>query len=283
MMRPALQAVAGAIALAAAFWALAQVAVPNLTARVTDLTGTLTRSETAALEARLASFEAEQGTQVAVLMVPTTAEEPIEAFGIRVADAWKLGREAVDDGAILIVAKDDRRLRIEAGYGLEGAIPDAIAKRIISEIITPYFRRGDYYTGISAGVDAILAAAANEPLPEPSPASQAGGDRVDIGFAILMGVVALGWTLRKAIGTVPASLLGAVVVGTVVTLLVAVGPALFMALVAAVLIAGGGRGGGGGLVHSGGYRGGGGGFGRGGGGFRGGGGGFGGGGASGSW
>ena len=127
--------------------------VPPLTARVTDLTGTLTDEQRAALEAKLAAFEREKGAQVAVLVVPTTRPEDIAQYSIRVVDAWKLGRARPDDGVLLLVAKDDRQLRIEVGYGLEGALPDAIASRIIRETITPRFRQGDFYGGIDAGVD----------------------------------------------------------------------------------------------------------------------------------
>jgi uncharacterized protein len=119
------------------------------------------------IETKLANLEAKKGSQIAVLIVPTTQPEEIEQFGIRVEDAWKLGRKGVDDGAILIVAKNDRRVRLEVGYGLEGALPDAIANRIITETITPHFKSGDYDGGIEAGVDQIISVVNGEPLPEP--------------------------------------------------------------------------------------------------------------------
>lgn len=150
---------------AALVWA--QVAVPELTRRVTDLTGTLTAAQTDALEARLAQFEAQKGSQIAVLIVPTTAPEDIAQFGIRVADAWKIGRQKIDDGVILIVAKQDRALRIEVGYGLEGAIPDAIAKRIIDEQMAPRFRDGDFAGGLGAAVDTLVRVIDGENLPPP--------------------------------------------------------------------------------------------------------------------
>jgi uncharacterized protein len=145
----------------------ADVAVPPLTARVTDLTGTLSGGAVTRLETKLANLEAKKGSQVAVLIVPTTQPEDIEQFGIRVEDAWKLGRKGVDDGAYLIVAKNDRRVRIEVGYGLEGALPDAIANRIITETITPHFKLGDYDGGVEAGVDQMISVINGEPLPEP--------------------------------------------------------------------------------------------------------------------
>src|SRR5512140_439195 len=138
--------------LAAAGFAQAEVAVP-VPARVTDQTGTLTPDQVQGLERTLRAFEARKGSQIAVLIVPTTQPETIEQFGIRVADRWKLGRKGIDDAAILIVAKNDRTLRIEVGYGLEGALNDATSKRIISEVIVPRFTQGDLYGGIAAGVD----------------------------------------------------------------------------------------------------------------------------------
>src|SRR4029077_19214413 len=131
----------------------ADVAVPPLTARVTDLTGTLSGEAGDRLESKLAAFEAKKGSQIAVLIVPTTQPEDIDQFGIRVEDAWKLGRKGVDDGAYLIVAKNDRRVRIEVSYGLEGAMSDAIANRIVDETITPHFKQGDFDGGIEAGVN----------------------------------------------------------------------------------------------------------------------------------
>ena len=141
--------------------------MPPLTARVTDLTGTLTPQQRAALEERLAAFEARKGSQIAVLIVPTTQPETIEQFGIRVAEQWKLGRKGVDDGALLVVAMKDRTLRIEVGYGLEGALPDAVAKRIIEEDIVPRFKQGDFFGGIDAGVSRMMSVIEGEPLPPP--------------------------------------------------------------------------------------------------------------------
>lgn len=132
------------------------VAIPSLSTRVMDQSGVLSSEQRASLEQKLASFEASKGAQIALLIVPTTQPETIEQFAIRVFEAWKLGRKGVDDGLLLLVAKDDRRLRIEVGYGLEGGITDALAKRIISDVMTPKFKAGDLPGGIVAGIDAIL-------------------------------------------------------------------------------------------------------------------------------
>src|SRR3984957_20118381 len=139
-----------------AFAALADVAVPPLTGRVVDQTGTLSSSDVAALTQTLRDFEARKGSQIAVLIVPTTEPETIEQYSIRVAEALKIGRKKIDDGALLVIAKNDRKLRIEVGYGLEGALNDVTASRIISEIITPKFRNGDFSGGISDGVEKII-------------------------------------------------------------------------------------------------------------------------------
>lgn len=261
--------------------AQADVAVPPLTQRVTDLTGTLDAQQVQTLESRLAAFEQSKGAQLAVLIVPTTQPETIEQFGIRVADAWKLGRKGVDDGALLLIAKDDRALRIEVGYGLEGALNDATANRIIDEIIVPRFKRGDFYAGIEAGLAAMMQVVEGEPLPPPRRGAASGKYDIEsllfIAFALVVGV---GGMLRALLGRFPAALLMGAALAALAWFTIA---QLFIALLAGVLafvfvLLGGGRG----FVGYGGFGGGyGGGFG--GGGFSGGGGGFGGGGASGRW
>jgi len=260
--------------------AQAEVAVPPPTQRVTDLTATLDAGQTQSLEARLAAFEQQKGAQLAVLIVPTTQPETIEQYGLRVVEAWKLGRKGVDDGVLLLVAKDDRALRIEVGYGLEGALNDATANRIVEEIIVPPFKGGEFYSGIEAGVAAIIKVIEGEPLPPPKKLSVAAGQDMQslmfIGFVI---VVAVGGMLRAILGRVPAALLLGGVLGGLAWLLLASALIALLAGLAAfvfVLLGGIGRGMGGG-----GFGGGGGSFG--GGGFGGGGGGFGGGGASGRW
>src|SRR6267142_1472778 len=151
------------------FAAAADVAVPPLSGRVVDQTGTLTSGDIASLTQTLKDLETRKGSQIAVLIVPTTDQESIEQFSIRVAEAWKIGRKKVDDGALLVIAKNDRHLRIEVGYGLEGALTDVTTKRIIDEVITPKFKSGDFAGGISAGVDRIIRVIDGEKLPAPEP------------------------------------------------------------------------------------------------------------------
>lgn len=267
--------------------AVADVAVPPLTGRVVDQTGTLTSEQIATLDGTLQSFEQRKGSQIAVLIVPTTEPETIEQFSIRVADAWKIGRKKIDDGAILVIAKDDRRLRIEVGYGLEGALTDVTSKRIIDEIITPKFRQGDFAGGISAGVDRIIGVINGEPLPEPKH-QQNGADFLDslgsVGPVAFFAVLVFGGIFRSIFGR----LLGAVVTGGLVGLVIwflagTLAIAAIIGLIAFVFTligdsvvssGGGGRGGWSGGGWSGGSSG---------GGFSGGGGSFGGGGASGRW
>jgi uncharacterized protein len=263
--------------------AWAQVAVPQLTARVTDLTGTLTKEQTASLEQRLQSFEARKGSQIAVLMVPTTAPEAIEQYALRVAEGWKIGRKNVDDGAILVVAKNDRALRIEVGYGLEGALNDATASRIIREAITPRFREGDFYGGINAGVDRMLRVIDGEPLPDAAkPVPQVGGGIGQSLPILLIVAMVVGGLLRRMLGRTVGSVAAGGAVGAVAWLLVGAASIAVLAGILAFIftLVGGGAG----RRYYGGFPGGfgGGGWGR-GGGFRGGGGGFGGGGASGRW
>jgi uncharacterized protein len=148
------------------------VAVPPLVGRIVDLTGTLTPDQKSLLEGRMLEFEGRKGGQLALLIIPSTKPEAIEQYSIRVADAWKIGRKDIDDGVILIVAKNDRRLRIEVGRGLEGAIPDVIAKRVITEIITPYFYAGQYYDGVDQGLYQLTKLIDGEVLPPPRPRQQ---------------------------------------------------------------------------------------------------------------
>jgi uncharacterized protein len=143
------------------------IPVPRLAAHVSDLTGTLSRTQVAQLEKKLTELEARKGSQIAVLVVPTTRPEDIEQYSIRVAEHWRLGRKGIDDGALLLVAMKDREMRIEVGYGLEGALPDVVAKRIIDDIIAPQFRAGEFYNGLDAGLAAMIRVIGGEPLPPP--------------------------------------------------------------------------------------------------------------------
>jgi uncharacterized protein len=274
------------------------VAVPQLTARVTDLTGTLTADQSSSLEAKLAAFEQSKGSQVAVLVVPTTQPEAIEQYSIRVVDQWKLGRGKVDDGVLVLVALNDRKVRLEVGYGLEGVLPDATANRIIQQDIVPSFKRGDYYGGINTGVDRVMRVIEGEPLPEPELSPPAAGIPGLFNLLPFLFIFALigGSIFRRLFGRVGGALATGGLVGFLTWLLISIlGIAVIAGIVAFIFALMGGMGGGGpgaggngwysrrhgsGWGYPGGFGGGGGGF---GGGFRGGGGGFGGGGASGSW
>jgi len=269
--------------------AAAQIAVPPLAARVTDLTGTLTGEQRSTLEQALAAFEARKGSQVAVLIVPSTQPETVEQYAVRVEEAWKLGRKGVDDSVLLLVAKNDRRLRIEVGYGLEGALPDAVAKRIIEEDITPRFRNGDFYGGIRAGTERILRVIDGEKLPAPAahapPFSLPTEWLMPAFFALLVGSSILDRLLGRLFGAIgsgtAAGVIAWIFLGSILAGVLAGG--IFFIFVLAARLGGWRRGGFGGGWSSGGGNFGGGGFSGGGGGFSGGGGSSGGGGASGSW
>lgn len=251
-------------------------AVPPLSGRVVDLTGTLTAAEIAALDQRLADLERRKGSQLAVLMVPSTQPEAIEQFSMRVVEAWRLGRNQPDDGILLLIARDDRAVRIEVGYGLEGAIPDATAKRIIDEYLLPAFRAGDFAGGISAAVDRLIGLVDGEPLPAPVPSLVDSSENL-LPLVFMLALVA-GGILRRLLGPLPGAGVTALLAGGVAWLLAGtVAVALFMALVGFVIGLLGSGPGGRWVSHPRGWPGGG------GGGFRGGGGGFGGGGASGRW
>ena len=269
--------------------------VPELAARVTDLTATLTEEERGSLETKLADFERAKGAQIAVLLVPTVQPETIEAYAIRVAEAWKLGRKNVDDGALLIVAKQDRKLRIEVGYGLEGALNDATSKRIVSDLIAPRFKQGDYYGGIETGVNAMISVVSGESLPEPAASTDDAqlGDSLQSLFPVLLVLVLFGGGVSRLIfGRLPGAAIIAALAGGISWLLLTpfaiagiVGGIVAIVSFAVTLLTSGSHGGrhgswGGGSWSSGGGSS----WGSGdSGGFSGGGGGFGGGGASGDW
>lgn len=273
-------------------------ALPELRARVMDQTGTLDATSLAALESQLAAFEAERGSQVVVLMVPTTAPEDIADYTQRLGDAWKIGRQDVGDGVLFVIAKEDRRLRIAPAKTLEGAIPDLMARRILDQAVTPAFRKGDYAGGIQAGVDHILALIRGEALPLPNAAPSPGADGfewMDLLIFLVFAIPMIASVLRSIFGNKLGVLLTGVGAGGLAWALTAV---FWIALVAGLLgmlaslfmqrlphlpAAGQGRRGGHwGGPGNGGFRGGGG-FGGGGGFSSGGGGNFGGGGASGGW
>jgi uncharacterized protein len=265
--------------------------VPPLTGRVVDLTNTLNAGERQALDAKLAAWEARTTNQLVVLVVPTTVPESIDEYGIRVAEAWKIGQKGEDNGAIFIVAKDDKRMRIEVGYGFEGVLTDVTSRRIIGETVAPLFSQGKFAAGIDAGVDRIIAVVDDgKPLPPPGKQARkpARSGNIDFGtlfIVLLVAVPVVGGVLRSMLGNLGGSVAGAGLAGVAAwfvagSLLVA-GIAGIVAFFIILFSIFGGRGG---WIPIGGGGGGGlGGFGGGGGGFSGGGGGFGGGGASGGW
>ncbi|WP_114239030.1 YgcG family protein [Dyella sp. C9] len=271
-------------------------AVPQLTRHVTDLTGTLTPQQVDQLDAQLTGLEKSKGAQLVVLMVPTTQPEDIAEYSLAVAEANKIGRKGTDDGLLLLVAKNDRRVRIEVGYGLEGAVPDAATARIIREYIAPKFRTNDYFGGISDAVGALTQLVNGEALPPPVESGNPERQGTDFGHMLLIGVF-VAFFLRGIFGRSAVWLrtpLGAAITGGLLWLLAAsIGAGIAGALIGGLLmllpsgagrsIGGGGWGGGGFGGWGGGGFGGRGGGGFGGGGFSGGGGSFGGGGSSGSW
>ena len=204
--------------------------MPQLSGRVVDQTGTLSSGDINALTQRLKDLQTRKGSQVAVLIVPTTQPETIEQFSIRVAEAWKIGRKKIDDGALLVVAKNDRKLRIEVGYGIEGALTDVTARRIIDEVIVPRFRSGDFAGGISAGIDRIIRLIDGEPLPAPQP-EVSHSDSLDfnpLNPFFVIPVILFGGVIRSIFGR----LLGAAMSGALVTL---IGGYLFGSWLAAAL------------------------------------------------
>ena len=274
-----------ALLLSAAAWAQDVLPVPPLSGRVIDQTATLTAPQRAALDAKLAAFEAQAGPQMVLLLVPTTAPEDIAAYAQRVADQWKIGRRDVGDGLLLVVAKNDRNVRIEVAKTLEGAVPDLAAHQIIDGVVVPAFRSGDYAGGLNAAVDRLQARIRGENLPAPAAARGGGGASPlgSLGLAPFIAVLVVGSVLARLIGRKAGALLTAGVAGGLAwwlsaSLLLALGAALVSVVLVGVVglgtalqLLGGAR-------YGGGFGGGG------GGGFSSGGGGdFGGGGASGRW
>lgn len=241
--------------------AQSQQGIPVLKQRVTDLTATLSAEQRGQLDARLAAFEQEKGAQIAVLIVPSTQPEAIEQYSIRVAEQWKLGRKGVDDGVLLLIAKQDRKLRIEVGYGLEGALNDATSRRIIAETITPKFKEGKFYEGIDAGLTRIIGVVSGEPLPETWHASEreAVGADPQPGFSLfglglieflIIGLVLLtfaGKILRTIFGRLAGSAIAGFIGWTLAMFFVST---MFIAVIVGIavfvfsLLSGGGRSGG---------------------------------------
>jgi uncharacterized protein len=208
----------------------AEQAVPALTAHVMDTNGTLSDAQRAALEAKLTAFEQARGSQVVVLLVASTQPEDIGSYANRVANTWKIGRKAVGDGLLLIVAVQDRKVRIEVAKTLEGALPDLAAKRIIDQAITPRFKQGDYAGGIDDGLTRVMALITGEALPEPAQPTKkpdAGFDWMELGIFMFIAVPVVGAVARGIFG----NRLGAVATG-------GVAGAIAMVVTASLLLAG---------------------------------------------
>lgn len=187
----------------------ALVDIPVSLSRVTDTTGSLSKQQLDRLQRKLADFETRKGSQIVVLILPSTQPESIEQYSIRLAEKWQIGREGIDDGVILLIAKDDHKLRLEVGYGLEGAIPDAIAKRVISEIITPRFKSGDFAGGIDVGVDQLIKLIDGESLPAPAKFSV--NQFSETAFVIIFGLgLAAGYLLSLVLGRLLGGLLAGI-------------------------------------------------------------------------
>ncbi|CAN4267115.1 COG1512 Beta-propeller domains of methanol dehydrogenase type [Methylophilaceae bacterium] len=209
------------------------VAIPELKSRVTDLTQTLSSDQQAQLDTKLAAFEQQKGSQIAILILPTTQPEDIAQYSIRVVEKWKIGREKVDDGILVLVAKEDRKVRIEVGYGLEGAIPDLTAKRVINEFISPQFKQGNFYGGLDAGIDKLMGLISGEALPE-TKANSTGGNAIESLLPILLfGGLISGLVLRGILGNFAGSAVNGGLIGAAVWLLgLALGAAVIFAIVA---------------------------------------------------
>jgi uncharacterized protein len=236
--------------------AWAYVEIPKLSSRVTDITGTLSAEQTQALESKLAAFEAKKGSQIAVLIVPTTQPEDIAEFAIKVVDLWGIGRKGIDDGLILIIAKNDRKIRVEVNYGLEGVIPDAIAKRIGTETIAPYFKKNDYYGGINAGVDQILGLIEGEQLPAPKQTNTAQQDEGGFIFLLFGGLFA-GSLFSSMFGRVVGGLIAGIGSGIIAYLILGFGIGAILIGIIVFFLTSARSGGGGGWSNGGGYYGGG--------------------------
>jgi uncharacterized protein len=200
--------------------AFADVAVPPLVGRVVDQTGTLNSSYIETLNQRIKSFEQRKGSQIAILIVPTTQPETIEQYSIRAAETWKIGRKKIDDGALLVIAKNDHKLRIEVGYGLEGSLTDVTSRRIIDEVIVPRFKTGDFAGGISEGLDRMIGVIDGERLPAPAPEASHGPEPdwnalSSFGVFFIVGAIMVGNFLREMFGSLISSVVAGSAVGVI--------------------------------------------------------------------
>jgi uncharacterized protein len=222
--------------------AQAQQAVPALTAHVVDHSATLDAAQLAQLEAKLAAFEQSHGAQIVLLLVSTTQPEDIASYAQRVADSWKIGRKGVGDGLLLVVAKHDRKVRIEVAKTLEGAIPDLASRRVIDEAITPRFRQGDFAGGLDAASEQIMTLIRAEALPEPAKASvfnnvKVGFDWIDLAVFIFFAVPVVAGLARRVMGVKLGSLVTGGAVGVIALLITSSLLVAGLAALAAMLFA----------------------------------------------
>ncbi len=235
---------AWALLCAAPAWAQDVQPVPALSGRVIDQTATLSPEQRGALDAKLAAFEAASGPQIVILLVPATAPEDIASYAQRVADTWKIGRREVGDGLLLVVAKNERAVRIEVAKALEGAVPDLAARQVIDRALVPAFRNGDYAGGLNAGLDLLMARIRGEALPVPAPrggggAGSTGGLPIEqFGMFLFIGVMVVGGLLSAVLGRKLGSMATALAAGGAAWWLSASALLALGAALAAVLVVG---------------------------------------------
>jgi uncharacterized protein len=199
-----------------------QTEIPELKRPVMDLVGILKPEEVSIIENKILNLQKEKGSQIAVLIIPSTGELPIEDYSIRVAEKWKLGRKGVDDGVLFLIAYNDRKMRIEVGYGLEGAIPDAKAKQILDDFVRPHFKNNNFYKGIDTGVDLLIKLIKNEPLPEPAKKNDKSNlldKSLDIITSLIAYFIICSFPLLVHLGILATSYEHSKIYGTIMTIL----------------------------------------------------------------
>jgi|YNPMSStandDraft_2_1061718.scaffolds.fasta_scaffold04374_5 uncharacterized protein len=199
-----------------------QTEIPELKRPVMDLVGILKPEEVSIIENKILNLQKEKGSQIAVLIIPSTGDLPIEDYSIRVAEKWKLGRKGIDDGVLFLIAYNDRKMRIEVGYGLEGAIPDAKAKQILDDFVRPHFKNKNFYKGIDTGVDLLIKLIKNESLPEPAKKNDKSNlldKSLDIITSLIAYLIICSFPLLVHLGILATSYEHSKIYGTIMTIL----------------------------------------------------------------